>query len=75
MTGKRGDLPTALDARHVWHPFTQAEGASEAIAIVAGLCTSYFGYLFDGYVVQGFPFVGQFTNALDVIKGGFTTIP
>jgi hypothetical protein len=46
-----------------------------AIAIVAGLCTSYFGYLFDGYVVQGFPFVGQFTNALDVIKGGFTTIP
>jgi len=26
----------ALDARHVWHPFTQAEGAPEPIEIVAG---------------------------------------
>jgi adenosylmethionine-8-amino-7-oxononanoate aminotransferase len=38
MSAKRGkpDSPAALDARHVWHPFTQAEGAPEAIEIVAG---------------------------------------
>jgi hypothetical protein len=46
-----------------------------ALAMVAGLCTSYYGYLFDGKVVQWFPFVDQVKNALDVIKGGFDTIP
>jgi hypothetical protein len=46
-----------------------------AIAIVTGLCTSYHGYLFDGYVVQWFPFIGQFESAIDLIQGGFKTIP
>jgi hypothetical protein len=46
-----------------------------AIAVVAGLCTSYYGFLFDGYVVQGFPFVDQLKHAFEVVKGGFDTIP
>ncbi|MBN2576580.1 MAG: hypothetical protein JXP73_18595 [Deltaproteobacteria bacterium] len=46
-----------------------------AAAIVTGLCTSYYGYLFDGYVVQWFPFVGQFESAIELVKGGFATIP
>jgi hypothetical protein len=46
-----------------------------ALAMVAGLCTSYYGFLFDGKVVQWFPFVDQVGNALDVVKGGFDTLP
>jgi len=45
------------------------------VAIVTGLCTSYHGYLFDGYAVQWFPFIGQFDSAIDLVKGGFKTIP
>jgi hypothetical protein len=46
-----------------------------ALAIVTGLCTSYQGYLFDGYAVQWFPFIGQFDSAIDLVKSGFKTIP
>jgi len=46
-----------------------------AMVVVLGLCTSYFGYLFDGYLVRWFPFIDQFTSAIEVIKGGFRTIP
>lgn len=35
MTEKK-QSPVALDASHVWHPYTQAEGAPEPIEIVAG---------------------------------------
>ncbi|HEY5281330.1 MAG TPA: hypothetical protein VIM14_00940 [Polyangia bacterium] len=46
-----------------------------ALAIVTGLCTSYQGYLFDGYTVQWFPFIRQFDSAFDLVKSGFNTIP
>jgi hypothetical protein len=46
-----------------------------ALAIVTGLCTSYQGYLFDGYTVQWFPFIRQFDSAIDLVKSGFNTIP
>ena len=46
-----------------------------AVSIVTGLCTSYQGFLFDGHVVQWFPFIGQFESAIDLVKGGFKVIP
>jgi hypothetical protein len=46
-----------------------------AVAIVAGLCSSYQGFLFDNYQVQWFPFDGQLNSAIDLVKGGFNTIP
>jgi hypothetical protein len=46
-----------------------------AVAIVTGLCSNYAGFLFDGVVVQWFPFDGQLDSAIDLIKGGFNFIP
>jgi hypothetical protein len=46
-----------------------------AVAIVTGLCTNYFGFLFDEYVVQWFPFSGQFDSAIKVIRSGFNFLP
>jgi hypothetical protein len=42
-------------------------------AVILGLCAR--PDLFDGYVVQWFPFDGQWRSAVDLWKGGFHFIP
>jgi hypothetical protein len=46
-----------------------------AAAIVIGLTANYPGFLFDGYVVQWFPFDGQLRSLLELFHGHFTFIP
>jgi hypothetical protein len=46
-----------------------------ALAIVAGLCTNYLNFLFDGYAIQWFPFDGLLDGAVELLKGHFTFIP
>lgn len=46
-----------------------------AVAIIAGLCTAYQGYLYDGFVVQWFPFRSQWETAIEVIRHGTRAIP
>jgi hypothetical protein len=46
-----------------------------AMAMVAGLCTSYYGFLFDARVVQWFPFVDQIKSAVDMFKRGLDGMP
>jgi hypothetical protein len=44
-------------------------------AIVVGLTADYPGFLFDGYVVQWFPFDRQLRGFIELIRGGFTFMP
>ena len=46
-----------------------------AAAIVFGLTSNYYGFLFDGYVVQWFPFDGQVRSLLELFQGHFTFRP
>jgi len=46
-----------------------------AAGVVCGLTTSYSGYLFDGYVVQWFPFDTQGRSLLELVRGKFTFLP
>lgn len=47
-----------------------------AAAVVLGLCsTNYFGFLFDGYQVQWFPFDVQLDSLFELIRGHFTFMP
>ena len=43
--------------------------------IVVGLTADYPGFLFDGYVVQWFPFDRQLRGLVDLVRGGFTFMP
>jgi hypothetical protein len=47
--------------------------AAGLVALVLGLCANT--ELFDGYVVQWFPFEGQWRSALDLWRGHFHFIP
>jgi hypothetical protein len=49
--------------------------ALAAAAIVFGLTSNYIGFLFDGYVVQWFPFDGQLRSLLELFEGHFTFRP
>jgi hypothetical protein len=49
--------------------------ASAGAAIVIGLTANYPGFLFDGYVVQWFPFEGQLRSLLELFERHFTFIP
>ncbi len=46
-----------------------------AAAIVFGLTSNYAGFLFDGYVVQWFPFDGQLRSLLELVRGNFHFMP
>jgi hypothetical protein len=46
-----------------------------AVAVVFGLTTSYDLFLFDGYLVQWFPFDQRLKAFIWMIKDGFQTIP
>jgi hypothetical protein len=46
-----------------------------AAAIVFGLTSNYTGFLFDGYVVQWFPFDGQLRSLLELVRGNFHFMP
>jgi hypothetical protein len=46
-----------------------------AAVIVLGLTSNYFNFLFDGYVVQWFPFDGPVLSLWDLVRGNFTFIP
>jgi len=46
-----------------------------ALAMVIGLTANYPGFLFDGYVVQWFPFDGQLRSLLELIHNHFTFVP
>jgi len=45
------------------------------VAIAIGLAANYPGFLFDGYVVQWFPFDNQLRSLLELIHNDFTFIP
>jgi hypothetical protein len=45
------------------------------IAVVLGLCSSYPGFLFDGYTVEWFPFGAKLDAALDLLTGGAQSLP
>ncbi|HET6149565.1 MAG TPA: hypothetical protein VFH68_18655 [Polyangia bacterium] len=44
-------------------------------AIAIGLTANYPGFLFDGYVVQWFPFDGQLRSLQELIRNHFTFVP
>jgi hypothetical protein len=44
-------------------------------AIVFALASNYYGFLFDGYVVQWFPFDSQLQSLVELFRGGFTFVP
>jgi hypothetical protein len=46
-----------------------------AVAVVCGLCSNYVDFLFDGYLVQWYPFIGQLDGALELLRGHFRFIP
>lgn len=46
-----------------------------AAAIVCGLTSNYYNFLFDGYVVQWFPFDGQLRALIELFQGNFTFMP
>ena len=46
-----------------------------AAAIVFGLTSNYFNFLFDGYVVQWFPFDGQLRSLMELFERNFTFMP
>jgi hypothetical protein len=74
-TSSSASPPHAADpaALRVDGPLTRVLAAA---AIVAGLCgTNYLNFLFDGYVVQWFPFEHQLDSLIELFRGGFTFIP
>jgi hypothetical protein len=63
-------LPPASPSPSALTPWLWAAGL---VALVLGLCSST--ELFDGYVVQWFPFDGQWRSALELWRGHFHFIP